>query len=869
MAGKKNKKRVGKMPHANGVDEVMQKAREKAEASKPPLTEEEKLTIEEARKVLTEKAEILREALEERDRVKAEASRIQEELGKLEAACAAKGKTLRLDEEAQAVLDQRDALLEEAEKQKADLLAAAEKEAQIMTASARNQAEQTCLEAKEEAGRIANEIQAKAEAEAKALLEAAREEERKVIEEKERTAQLRADAILARADDFEKRSRASAGEYEAQVRENAHQKAAEIIAAGNALLKKREEALDQRQEDLNEREIELNQREAAFPELAERLAAERTAALRKALEECGTRQAEREAAMNDREDELNFIAAELREEKRLFQERVKTAVAEQHSVLKNEVEQMREAANAMRKDNQEIRKKLNEATIIINRMQGQDGQALYEESQRLQTECGRLKDTLKEFELCGITPERISEITGHRERIQDLQNQVESLTKELETARHQAVASVGALEQLNDAEGRMASLRNTNKELLEELDKRKQVSREEMVRPIEEVPAFLNVPLPDEDPEELADEDQWLEHIRLQSEKSGIIFSPRQLMAYHTCLKINEWSPMVVLSGVSGTGKSELPRQYAVHGGMQFLSLPVKPDWDSPASLFGYYNAIENKFEATELVRTLYQMQRSQKNRWSRGMLMVLLDEMNLAHPEQYFADLLSKFEEARNSDRDPCYEIVLGAGESPMQLDIGRNVMWTGTMNEDETTKGLSDKVIDRSMLITFPCPKELYDRDNSKMEKPQLTLSCGRWEQWKARAVHKDSDAVKDAMVKCKGLIQQVNWSLSAMGRNLGHRVWQSIQNYILHYPLVILAAQGRGDLEPAIQQAFCDALAFKMMPKLRGLEVRGQNEEHIEEIRQCLASGAPELMKDFEHACKLTSEVFQWSSAEFMGL
>lgn len=251
------------------------------------------------------------------------------------------------------------------------------------------------------------------------------------------------------------------------------------------------------------------------------------------------------------------------------------------------------------------------------------------------------------------------------------------------------------------------------------------------------------------------------------------------------------------------------------------------------------------------------------------SMLMVLLDEMNLAHPEQYFADLLSKFEESRNTDRDPSYEIALGAGERPEMLNIGRNVLWTGTMNEDETTKGLSDKVIDRSMLITFPCPKELYGRNTNKLEKPQLTLSHARWELWKQSALHSEDDRIIDLINDRKKMIEQINIEMSEMGRNLGHRVWQSIQNYILNYPLVIAAGKCQGDMTDAVQQAFCDALAFKMMPKLRGLEVNGYNERHLEKIKQYLNEGASELSTDFDKACSMTSEIFQWNSAEFMEL
>lgn len=851
------------MPHANGVDEVMQQAREKAAAAKPPLTEEERLTVEEARKVLEEKAEILKEAVRERDGLEAESKRLRAELEKLEAVCAAREKTIRLDAESQALLDQRDAILERAEKEKRDILAAAEREAGEQTRLAVSGAEQIRREAEEAAGQTAREIRAQAEAEARDILDAARAEERKIVEAKERTAQLREEAILARAEEFERRARASAAQYEREVQERARKEAEEIVAAGEAVLESRKESLDQR-------EAGLNEWEAALPGLAEQTAAGRTAAMKAALEAQSSRLAERQAALEIREEEADYLSRALQEEKRLFEQRLEEAVAARHTDLQNELKEKKKTATTLSDTNRKLHEQLDELTVKARQIQAErGGEALLEKKQRLEAECGRLRDHLKFYEMNGITPERVTEITGQRSRIEDLEKQVQLLTSELEGARRQASVSIGAADELSEAQGRLEHQKQTIQELLDELNQRRQISRDEMLRPIREVPAFLDVPAPETDPEDLAEEDRWLEHIRRQAGKSGIIFSQRQLLAYHTCLKINEWSPMVVLSGVSGTGKSELPKQYAVHGGMQFLSLPVKPDWDSPASLFGYYNSIENKFEATELIRTLYQMQRSQKSRWSQGMLMVLLDEMNLAHPEQYFADLLSKFEEARNSEKDPMYEVVLGAGEPSLGLDIGRNVLWTGTMNEDETTKGLSDKVIDRSMLITFPCPKELYDRDSGKMAAPELTLSFRRWNEWKDHGLSKDSEQAAEALTARKSLIQQVNLHLSAMGRNLGHRVWQSIQNYILNYPPVILAARGEGEMEPAVQQAFCDALAFKMMPKLRGLEVRGQNEDHIEAIRRCLIQSAPELLDDFDSACRLTSEVFQWHSAEFMGL
>ena len=174
--------------------------------------------------------------------------------------------------------------------------------------------------------------------------------------------------------------------------------------------------------------------------------------------------------------------------------------------------------------------------------------------------------------------------------------------------------------------------------LIEELSKTNTTTREQMLGPVSQAPSFFVTGKQYmDDKYDGMSEKQWLDHILDKSKESGLYFTRRQLYAFHTAQKIHGMSPLVVLAGISGTGKSELPKNYAIHGGMQFLSIPVKPDWDSPASLFGYYNSIEKRFEASDLLRAIWQM-RANRYTYREQMLMVLLDEMNLAHPEQYFA---------------------------------------------------------------------------------------------------------------------------------------------------------------------------------------------------------------------------------------
>ncbi len=319
---------------------------------------------------------------------------------------------------------------------------------------------------------------------------------------------------------------------------------------------------------------------------------------------------------------------------------------------------------------------------------------------------------------------------------------------------------------LNIEQQKSQYLEKTAKGLLEELSKNQTASRDDMLAPLRQAPAFLNtngLSLYND-----SDEMKWLENIRTKAEGNGLYFTKRQLFAYHTAQKIRGMSPLVVLAGISGTGKSELPKNYALYGGMNFLSIPVKPDWDSPASLFGYYNSIEKRFEASELLRAIYQMGSDLSHK--DQMLMVLLDEMNLAHPEQYFADILSKLETSRGYGVAE-YDILLGGGEKPEKIAIGSNILWTGTMNEDETTKGLSDKVIDRSTLITFPRPKELRSRmvSDSATQKLEFVLPRSTWNGWLNNKRTDNSGIFQETIDSYRQAVQNIKMLAIEKGRQV----------------------------------------------------------------------------------------------------
>lgn len=358
---------------------------------------------------------------------------------------------------------------------------------------------------------------------------------------------------------------------------------------------------------------------------------------------------------------------------------------------------------------------------------------------------------------------------------------------------------------------------------------------------------------------------KWLDLIMKGMKDSGIIISRKLLYAFHTSIKIHEWSPLVVLAGVSGTGKSELPRQYAHHGGMNFISVPVKPDWDSMQSLFGYYNSIENKFEATDLCKAIYHMK---ENGLDDTMLLVLLDEMNLAYVELYFSDLLSKFETIRGTKDAAVYEIDLGASDKSEEMKIGKNILWVGTMNEDETTKALSDKVVDRSTLLTFPRPTTLVSRNSDVEISPrERYLPKSVWEKWCHNTLDEANVKGLINIEEYRSIVELINEQMSKLNRNLGHRVWQSIERYVFSHPLVVDSKSSKTRFKEEFDSAFAEAVAFKIMPKLRGLEVSGETKKVLDDIGNIIAKDIPLLVEDYKHAMGLSSKIFQWSSAMFM--
>ncbi len=309
----------------------------------------------------------------------------------------------------------------------------------------------------------------------------------------------------------------------------------------------------------------------------------------------------------------------------------------------------------------------------------------------------------------------------------------------------------------------------------------------------------------------------------------GLRYPDRTVRAFHTALKINDYSQLTVLAGVSGTGKSLLPRRYAEAMGINFLQIAVEPRWDSPQDLLGFYNYVEKRYRATDLARMLVQLDPYDTSGFGDGsrqdhMALVLLDEMNLARVEYYFSEFLSrlearpKFGDANDATKrnDARIPLDIRGLKQSLSLFPSHNILFAGTMNDDESTQALSDKVLDRGNVMQFAAPKSFEKpKADVGVDRPTEGQSVTQWRSW-----IKTPEALSDQRRRILDeRIGRLAGIMERSGRPFGHRLRDAILAYVVNYP---------NDNAGGDNAALADQIEFRILPKLRGIELDGRDQE-----------------------------------------
>ncbi|RWK87960.1 MAG: chromosome segregation ATPase-like protein [Mesorhizobium sp.] len=537
-------------------------------------------------------------------------------------------------------------------------------------------------------------------------------------------------------------------------------------------------------EQLESRRAELQRVDA---ELDPSKMAERKLEIERLTEELRTLESAMPALRAERDAALRIV-----EEARSFEAR--------QAVLERELDRLQTEIESLEVDADELR----EAETQLKRLR-EDLSRVADELGRTEARRDRLQGDIEELEAHGEAARALrsqvqelsAELGQKRTRRDELAEEVDKLV-----ARRETLVSESAGAGIGDVDEAV---------ILEDLTK---------FPPCLEFPAQLR--------HGPRTEAEALHTVSTYLQNHGLAYSGRTVRAFHTALKINDSAQLTVLAGVSGTGKSLLPRRYAEAMGMHFLQIAVEPRWDSPQDLLGFYNYIEKKYRATDLARLLVHMDpfrevelAGQPHERKDHMALVLLDEMNLARVEYYFSEFLSRLEarprfseaDDERKRKDAMIPIDIRGLRKSLSLFPAHNVLFAGTMNDDESTQALSDKVLDRGNIMQFAAPREFQTiTQRHEVGRPDEVQSFKSWRTW-VRQPDRLPDAERS---NADQVIKELAEIMESCGRPFGHRLRDAILAYTANYP-----ASGSGGSDVRIPLA--DQVELRILPKLRGLEIQ----------------------------------------------
>lgn len=170
---------------------------------------------------------------------------------------------------------------------------------------------------------------------------------------------------------------------------------------------------------------------------------------------------------------------------------------------------------------------------------------------------------------------------------------------------------------------------------------------------------------------------------------------------------------IVILQGISGTGKTSLPYAFGKFVQKDSTVVSVQPAWRERTELYGYFNEFTKKYTETEFLRAVYE------SNYFRDPNIIILDEMNIARVEYYFAEMLSILEMPLQSewkidvatatwDNDPC---LIENGK----VQIPNNIWFVGTINNDDSTFAVADKVYDRAIPIDLDSRADAFEAEDT----------------------------------------------------------------------------------------------------------------------------------------------------------
>jgi hypothetical protein len=310
--------------------------------------------------------------------------------------------------------------------------------------------------------------------------------------------------------------------------------------------------------------------------------------------------------------------------------------------------------------------------------------------------------------------------------------------------------------------------------------------------------------------------------------KLGLYYSIDDIRKFISGMAV---SRLLILQGMSGTGKTSLAHAFGAFTDNASTVIPVQPMWKERTDLVGYYNEFTKRFNETLLLEKMYEAN------YSRDMYVTVLDEMNIARVEYYFAEFLSLLELPNAEER--YLDVVSDKWESdPKQFRDGRiklpeNMWFIGTANNDDSTFAISDKVYDRAMIMNLDSKCERFAAPVTE----KMYVSAEQFADLVKKALREHEISARNK----KRLEELDAYLIKHFHVTFGNRIMKQIRTYI---PVYISCG---GDELTALD----DILAKKIIRKLETqnpIYLRGAAEGLIAFLDELFGTDKMPLCKEY---------------------
>ena len=276
-------------------------------------------------------------------------------------------------------------------------------------------------------------------------------------------------------------------------------------------------------------------------------------------------------------------------------------------------------------------------------------------------------------------------------------------------------------------------------------------------------------------------DEKIIDHIHSYIRNQGFYYELEDVKNLFLSLRTK---PFVILSGISGTGKTKIIELFseslgATEENKQFTLIPVRPDWSDGSDLLGYTD-IRGTFQEGPLTSVIKEARLHKDHPY-----FVVLDEMNLARVEYYFSDFLSVMESRKWVDGEVQTLPIMSENQAGERLTIPPNLYIIGTVNMDETTHPFSKKVLDRANTIEWNDVHldTLFFLEEEEGQQEQVNLPNQRIQSEYLRLKDAYSSSNKETVEHVTKELVQINEILKPIQAHVGYRVRDEVCFYTIY--------------------------------------------------------------------------------------